>query len=133
VDVMSLVDPIADGLISIKNSDSAAKSECLYRPASKLLGEILRVMQAEGYISSYEFVEDGRDGIYRVLLLGRINQCKAIKPRHAVKKNKFEKFEKRYLPARDVGILVVSTPQGVLSHRKAKEKGVGGRLIAYVY
>jgi len=128
-----LVDPIADGLIAIKNSDNAAKKECLYRPASKLFGEILKVMQAQGYISSYEFIEDGRDGIYKVGLLGKINQCKAIKPRHAVKKNKFEKFEKRYLPARDVGIIVVSTPKGVLSHREAKEKGLGGRLIAYVY
>ncbi len=128
-----MVDPIADGLIAIKNSDNAAKKECLYRPASKLFGEILKVMQAQGYISSYEFIEDGRDGIYKVGLLGKINQCKAIKPRHAVKKNKFEKFEKRYLPARDVGIIVVSTPKGVLSHREAKEKGLGGRLIAYVY
>lgn len=130
---MSLVDPIADALIAIKNSDFAAKKECVYRPASKLLGEILKVMQSEGYISSYEFIEDGRDGIYKVGLLGKINKCKAIKPRHAVRKNKFEKFEKRYLPARDVGIIVVSTPHGVFSHRQAKEKGLGGRLIAFIY
>jgi len=130
---MSLVDPIADALIAIKNSDNAAKKECMYRPASKLLGEILKVMQAAGYISSFEFIEDGRDGIYKISLLGKINECKAIKPRYAVKKNRFETFEKRYLPARDVGILVVSTPKGVLTHRKAKEKSLGGRLIAYVY
>ena len=130
---MSLIDPIADGLIAIKNSDNASKNECMYRPAPKLFGEILKVMQAKGYISSFEFIEDGRDGVYRIGLLGKINECKAIKPRYAVKKNKFEKFEKRYLPARDVGILIVSTPRGVLTHREAKEKGVGGRLIAYVY
>ncbi len=130
---MSLVDPIADGLVAIKNSDSAAKKECLYRPASKLFGEILKVMQANGYISSFEFVKDGRDGVYKVGLLGKINDCKAIKPRYAVKKSKFESFEKRYLPARDVGIIVVSTPKGVLTHKEAKEKGLGGRLIAYVY
>jgi len=130
---MSLVDPIADGLIAVKNSDKASKKECLYRPASKLFGEILKVMQAKGYISSYEFVEDGRDGLYKIGLFGKINECRAIKPRHAVKKNKFEKFEKRYLPARDVGLIVVSTPKGVLGHKEAKEKGLGGRLIAYVY
>ena len=130
---MSLSDPIADALVSIKNNDNAAKKECMYRPASKLLGEVLKVMQAEGYISSYEFIEDGRDGIYRIGLVGKINECKAIKPRHPVKKNKYEKFEKRYLPARDVGTIVVSTPKGVLSHTEAKQKGLGGRLIAFVY
>jgi len=130
---MSLNDPLADALISIKNSDNATKKECVYRPASKLLGEVLRVMQEKGYILSYEFVDDGKEGRYRIGLLGKINECKAIKPRHAVKKNKFEKFEKRYLPARDVGTIIVSTPSGVLSHMSAKEKGLGGRLIAYVY
>ncbi len=130
---MSLIDPISDALIAIKNSDRAAKQECMYRPASKLLGKILKVMQAKGFISSFEFVEDGRDGIYKIGLLGKINECRAIKPRYAIKKNKFESFEKRYLPARDVGILIVSTPQGVLTHREAKDKGLGGRLVAYVY
>jgi small subunit ribosomal protein S8 len=130
---MSLADPIADALIAIKNSDNAAKKKCFYRPASKLLGEVLKVLQGKGYISSYEFVEDGRDGLYKIGLVGKINECRAIKPRYAVKKNKFEKFEKRYLPARDVGMLVVSTPQGVFDHRTVKEKGIGGRLIAYVY
>lgn len=130
---MSLVDPIADGLVAIKNSENAAKKECLYRPASKLFGEVLKVMQAKGYISHFEFVEDGRDGVYRIGLLGKINDCKAIKPRHAVKKDKFELFEKRYLPARDIGIIIVSTPQGVVTHKEAKERGIGGRLIAFVY
>jgi len=90
-------------------------------------------MQARGYISSFEFVQDGRDGVYRIGLLGKINDCRAVKPRYAVKKNKFEKYEKRYLPAKDVGIIVVSTPQGVFDHREAKSRGLGGRLIAYVY
>jgi len=130
---MSLADPIADALIAIKNSDNAAKKECFYRPASKLLGEVLKVLQGKGYISSYEFIEDGRDGVYKIGLVGKINECRAIKPRYAVKKNKFEKFEKRYLPARDVGMMVVSTPQGVFDHRTVKGKGIGGRLIAYVY
>ncbi len=61
------------------------------------------------------------------------NECKAIKPRYAVKKNRFEVYEKRYLPARDVGILIVSTPAGLLTHKQAKEKGIGGRLVAFVY
>jgi len=126
-------DPIADALIALKNSDAAAKRECIFRPASKLLGEILRVMQKEGYLNSFEFIDDGRDGSYRIELLGKINNCRAIKPRYAVKKSEFERYEKRYLPARDVGTLIVTTPKGVLTHREAKEKGIGGKLLAFIY
>ena len=130
---MSLVDPLADALINLKNRDVSSKKEAAIRPATKLMGEILRVMKETGYIDNFKFIEDGRQGIYEVLLGGRINNCRAIKPRYAVKKDEYEKYEKRYLPSRDIGVLVVSTSQGVLTHRKAKEKGVGGRLLAYIY
>jgi small subunit ribosomal protein S8 len=129
---MSL-DPIANALTAIKNSETAAKKNCLLRPASRLLREILRVMQENGYIDGYEFVDDKREGEFRINLAGKLNECKAIKPRYAVQKNGFEKYEKRYLPSRDIGIMIVSTPQGVLSHKTAKQRGIGGRLIAFVY
>ncbi|MBN2127040.1 MAG: 30S ribosomal protein S8 [Candidatus Diapherotrites archaeon] len=127
------MDPIADGLINLKNQESAAKKQCSVRPASKLLGEIFRVMQETGFITAYEFVEDQREGTYKVKIGGKINSCKAIKPRYAVKKDGFEKYEKRYLPAKDVGLLIVSTPKGVMSHIQAKKQNIGGRLLAYVY
>ncbi|MFH1257193.1 MAG: 30S ribosomal protein S8 [Candidatus Diapherotrites archaeon] len=130
---MTLVDPIADALVNIKNHENASKKLCIVRPAAKLLGEILRVMQEQGYISTYEFVDDGREGLYKINLMGKINECKAIKPRYAVRKNEFERYEKRYLPAKDVGSLIVSTPRGVMTHNGAKEKEIGGRLIAYIY
>lgn len=90
-------------------------------------------MQKKGYIGIYEFIDDGREGIYKIELKGKINDCKAIKPRYAVKKDGFEKFEKRYLPSKDVGMLIVSTPEGVLTHKEAKESNIGGRLLAYIY
>jgi len=130
---MSLVDPIADAMISIKNSDNASKKECVFRPASKLLGQILKVISKEGYIGKVELIDDGREGLYKIELLGKINECRAIKPRYAVKKDGFEKYEKRYLPSKDVGVLIVTTSKGVLTQKEAKEKGVGGRLLAYVY
>lgn len=130
---MSLVDPVSNALINIKNHENAAKKECMIRPASKLLGSILALIQSKEYIGSYELIDDGREGIYKVELMGRINECKAIKPRYPVKKAGYEKYEKRYLPARDIGILIVSTPQGLMSHKEARTKGLGGRLIAYLY
>jgi len=50
-----------------------------------------------------------------------------------VQKGNYEKFEKRYLPAKDFGMIIVSTNQGIMTHIEAKEKGLGGRLLAYVY
>ncbi|HLC92546.1 MAG TPA: 30S ribosomal protein S8 [archaeon] len=130
---MSRTDSIADALTHLKNSENAAKRECVVRPASKLLKEIFRIMQANGYIGSFELIDDGREGMFKVQLVGKINEARAIKPRYAVGKNEFEKFEKKYLPAYDVGTIIVSTPQGVLTHAQAKDKNTGGRLLAYIY
>ncbi|PIN85807.1 MAG: 30S ribosomal protein S8 [Candidatus Diapherotrites archaeon CG11_big_fil_rev_8_21_14_0_20_37_9] len=130
---MSRNDPIADAMVNIKNNENAAKKECIIRPGSKLMKEILKIMHDKGYIGNYEFVNDNREGFFKIELLGKINDCKAIKPRYAVKRSEFEKFEKKYLPAYDVGTIIVSTPKGVVSHREAKEKATGGRLLAYVY
>lgn len=126
-------DTIADALTNLKNHEQAAKTHCFLRPASRLLGEVLRIMNENGYIGKFELVEDGREGMYKVDLVGKINQCRAIKPRYAVKRTEFEKFEKRYLPSYDIGKIIVSTPKGVLTHAQAKDQELGGRLLAYVY
>jgi small subunit ribosomal protein S8 len=109
------------------------KQECVISPASKLLGRVLRVMQLNGYIGEFEFIDDGRSGKFKVQLLGRINKCGAIRPRFPVKENEIEEWEKKFLPSREVGVLVVSSSRGVVSHKEAEEKRVGGRLLAFVY
>lgn len=130
---MTMIDTISNGLTTIVNNELRNKRDCVIAPASKLLGRVLRAMQLNGYIGEFEFIDDGRAGKFKVQLLGRVNKCGAIKPRYSVKAEGFEEWEKKFLPARDVGILFVSTPYGVLSHREAKEKNVGGRLLAFVY
>ncbi|BAA30878.1 30S ribosomal protein S8 [Pyrococcus horikoshii] len=130
---MTLLDPLANALSHITNSERVGKREIYIKPASKLIGEVLRVMQKYGYIGEFEFIDDGRAGVYRVQLLGRINKAGAIKPRFPVKATEYEKWEKRFLPAFEFGILIVSTSQGVMSHKEARDRGIGGRLIAYVY
>jgi len=97
------------------------------------MGQVLRVMQKNGYIGEFEFIDDGRAGKYRIQLLGRVNRCGVIKPRYAVRVPELEEWEERYLPSRDVGVLIMSTPSGVLSHVEAKASKTGGRLLAYVY
>ena len=127
------MDTLTNGLITIINNEMRNKRECIISPASKLLGRVLRIMQLNGFIGEFEFIDDGRAGKFKVQLLGRINKCGAVRPRFSVKVDEFEKWEKTFLPSRDVGLMVVSTPQGVIAHREAEEKNLGGRLLAFVY
>lgn len=127
------MDTIADALTSIKNGENSAKAALRIHPASRLLKEVLGVMQEYGFVKAVEWKDVNGASEARVSLAGKINECRVIKPRYAVKKDEFEGFEKKYLPARDIGILIVSTSKGVVSHKKAKDMGLGGRLLAYVY
>lgn len=126
-------DPIADALSSIRNAERAGLGRCEIQPASKLLGNVLSVMQQAGYIGPYEFQEDHRAGRFDVELLGNVNDCGVIKPRFSVKSEDIEAWEARYLPGRDFGRLIITTTKGVVDHNEAKELGVGGKLLAYVY
>jgi small subunit ribosomal protein S8 len=126
-------DPLNDAMSQIRNAETAGKSECIIRPSSKLIGRVLKVMQDGDYISQFEYIEDGRAGMFRVMLNGNINGCGVIKPRYNVRKTDLEKYEARYLPAQDFGLLILTTTKGVITHTQAKDFGVGGRLLAYVY
>jgi len=126
-------DPLNDALSTIKNAESGGKRVCILMPSSKLIGRILKVMQDNNYIDQFEYVEDGKAGMFKVELNGNINNCGVIKPRYAVKTRDVEKFESRYLPAQNFGVLILTTTQGVVSHTEAKKLGVGGKLLAYVY
>ena len=130
---MVLLDPLADAMSTIKNAESVGKSDCFIHPASKLIGNTLKVMADLGYIGEFEFMDDGKSGMFNVKLLGKINKCGVIKPRFSTKVSELEKWEKRFLPARNFGVLMISTSQGVMSHVEARELGIGGQLLAYVY
>ncbi len=130
---MSQIDPIADALVHIQNCENASKKNVVVHPGSKLMKQILRVMQEKGYIEGFEENKERHKTMFTVTLAGKINKIAAIKPRYAVAKNDFEKYEKRYLPARDIGTIIVSTSQGVMTHTESKQKAIGGRLLAYMY
>ena len=126
-------DPLNDALIKIFNAEQAGKFDVQIKPASKMLGSVLEIMQKSGYIGQYEAVDDGRGGSYEITLRGAINRCGVVKPRFSVRRQEFEKWESRYLPAKDFGLLILTTNQGVMNHYEAKESRIGGRLLAYVY
>ena len=118
---------------SIYNNEIRHKKECLVIPASKLASEVLRTMQKHKYIGEFEFIDGGLLGKLRIQLLGRINRCGVVSPRFSVNKDGYSRWERQYLPAVGVGILIVSTPQGVMSHVEAQSENIGGRLLGYVY
>ena len=128
-----LNDPLAAALAKILNAEKIGKKEALIKPASKIVKSIFTLMNEHNYVGAYELVEDGRGGQLKINLLGNINKCGVVKPRFSVKCQDFEKWEKRYLPAKDFGIIVVTTPLGVMTHTQAKEKKTGGKLLAYCY
>ncbi|MEK6864801.1 MAG: 30S ribosomal protein S8 [Nanoarchaeota archaeon] len=130
---MSMNDTLATAMSNIMNAENIAKDSCLVTPISKMLTKMLDIMQLKGYIAGYEVTDKGRGGIYKIKLNGSINKCGVIKPRFSVSKAEFEKFEKRYLPAKDFGFIVISTTKGLITLEEAREKGLGGRLIAFVY
>ncbi len=126
-------DPLNDAMSTIKNAELAGKGICEIAPTSKLIGGVLKVMADSNYIEGFEFIEDGRSGRFTVKLKGNINNCGVIRPRFAVKRTVLEKYESRFLPAQDFGVLILTTTSGVMSHSKAKQLGIGGKLLAYVY
>ncbi|PIZ52117.1 30S ribosomal protein S8 [Candidatus Woesearchaeota archaeon CG_4_10_14_0_2_um_filter_33_13] len=128
-----LNDPLAAALAKIMNAERVGKKEVVVRPASKMIKKILTLLNEHSYLGAFEEVEDGKGGQLKVNLLGNINKCGVVKPRFSTKNGEFEKWEKRYLPAKDFGVLLISTPQGIMPHNQAKEKKIGGKLLAYCY
>lgn len=128
-----LNDTLANALSIIYNAEKIGKKECIIKPSSKIIKKIFKIMQDKQYLGEYKIIESRQGESIELTLINKINKCGVIKPRYPLKQEDFEKFEKRYLPAKDFGILIVSTSQGIMTHYEAKEKKIGGKLIAYIY
>lgn len=130
---MSLNDVLANALSKINIYEQRNKRECILYPISKLLVRVLEIMKDNNYIGDFEIIKTNRGDYIKVNLLGHINKCNAIKPRFPVSKDEYNEVEKRYLPSKGFGIIIVSTPKGVMTHKEALKNNLGGRLIAYCY
>ncbi|MEF8784200.1 MAG: 30S ribosomal protein S8 [Haloarculaceae archaeon] len=130
---MTRNDPLASALSTIDNAESVGHLTQTVEPASNEIGSVLEVFYDRGYIDGFQYVEDGKAGKFEVELKGAVNACGPVKPRYSATADEYEKWEKRFLPARDYGTLVVTTSHGIMSHYEARQEGVGGQVIAYVY
>ena len=126
-------DTLAAALSTMKNAEKKAKKEVILKPSSSVTLEVLNLLKQEGYIAEFENLPDNRGGEIKVKLNGMINNIGVIRPRYSVKLDEYEKFETRYLPAKDFGRLIVSTSKGNTTNINAKKMKTGGVLLAYVY
>ena len=122
-------DIIAKALNEIMNAKKAGKKTYIVRPVSKLLINIFEIMKKNGYI---EFnAEKGEDKIE--IEIKKLNECGAIKPRFNVGVKDIERYVRRFLPARDMGVVIISTNKGLLTDKEIGDAKIGGALIAYCY
>jgi len=123
-------DILADALNGIRNAKKARKENVKIKRVSKLLIEVLKIMKQKGAVKKYKIDTKGK---FVEVSLGDFLDCRAVKPRFSVKKDQIEKYRVRYLPARNVGTVIISTGKGLMSHDEATEKGMGGSVLAYFY
>ncbi len=126
------MDRFADTINTIKTHELLGRRECSVY-STKLVRAVLDVMKREGYIGGYEEYTEGRARMLRVALSNRINDIGVIKPRFSAGKDDIQKYEARYVPSKDFGMLVISTSKGVMTSRDVKQQNIGGKLLAYVY
>ncbi len=128
-----LNDTLANALSMIYNAEKIGKKECIIKPSSKVIKKIFEIMKDKQYIGDYQIIESRQGESIKLNLINKINKCGVIKPRYPLKNEDYEKFEKRYLPAKNFGMLIISTSQGIMTQDEAKEKKIGGKLIAFIY
>jgi small subunit ribosomal protein S8 len=126
-------DVLANVLSALNNAERVGKDKLIVAPASKMVVKVLEILKREKYITNFKVIKDLRGGTIALNLAKQINKIGVIKPRFSVSRDGLEKFEKRYLPAKDFGRIILSTPKGVITHLEAKKEKIGGVLLAYVY
>ena len=126
-------DLISDSMSSIMSAELHQKKEVVLTKCSSLLLGIVKIMKDNGYIGSYEFTPNERSGVITIKLINKINKIGSIRPRYPCTADKVESFEKVYLPAAGFGIIIISTPNGLMTHYEAKKQGLGGVLVSYCY
>ena len=131
---MNITDPIADMLTRIRNAN-AQRHETVDVPSSKLKKTIAEILLDEGYIKSFEEIEDNSQGIIRITLK-YVNKQKVISGLKRISKPGLRVYaNKEELPRvlGGMGIALISTSKGIMTDKKARQEGIGGEVLAYVW
>ncbi|MFK3587483.1 MULTISPECIES: 30S ribosomal protein S8 [Lactobacillus] len=132
---MVLTDPIADFLTRIRNANMA-KHDSVEIPASNIKKSLAEILKQEGFIKDYEVTEDGKQGVIKVFLKYGPNGERVISGLKRISKPGLRNYVSAdNLPKvlNGLGIAIVSTSAGILTDKEAREKHIGGEVIAYVW
>lgn len=132
---MTMTDPIADMLTRIRNANTVGH-EFVEIPASKMKTSIAEILLHEGFIKSFDVVDDSKQGIIKVEMKYGANKEKVINGIKKISKPGLKVYAKANEVPKvlgGLGIAIVSTSKGVISDKKARELGVGGEVICYVW
>ena len=132
---MQITDPIADMLTRIRNAGTA-KHETVDVPASKMKKAIAQILLDEGYIKSFQIIEDGTQGVIRIALKYLPGKEKAIQGLRRVSKPGLRVYAGAdELPRvlKGLGIAIISTSKGIMTDKKARAAHVGGEVLAFVW
>ena len=132
---MHITDPVADMLTRIRNANNA-KHETVDVPASNMKKSISQILLDEGYIKSFQIVEDGTQGIIRITLKYNAGKEKVISGLRRVSKPGLRVYvgaDELPQVLRGLGIAIVSTSKGVMTDKAARAAHVGGEVLAFIW
>ena len=132
---MQITDPIADMLTRIRNANSA-KHETVDVPVSNMKKAIADILLEEGYIKSYEIIDDGKQGMIHITLKYGANKEKVISGLQRVSKPGLRVYagcEELPKVLKGLGIAIVSTSKGIMTDKKARAEKIGGEVLAFVW
>lgn len=132
---MQITDSIADMLTRIRNANSA-KHDTVDIPASNMKKSIAQILLDEGYIKSFQVIEDNKQGVIRVALKYGENKNQIISGLRRISKpglRIYTSCEDCPKVMKGLGIAILSTPKGVMTNKAAKKANVGGEVLAYIW
>ena len=132
---MQITDPIADMLTRIRNAGTA-KHETVDVPASKMKKAIAQILLDEGYIKSFQIIEDGTQGVIRITLKYLPGKEKAIQGLRRVSKPGLRVYagaEELPRVLKGLGIAIISTSKGIMTDKAARAANVGGEVLAFIW
>ena len=132
---MQMSDVIADMLTRIRNANNA-KHSTVDIPASNMKKAIADILVEEGYVKSYQVIEDGKQGVIRVTLKYTAGKQKVIRGIRRVSKpglRKYAGYEDMPKVMNGLGIAIVSTSKGIMTDKKARANKIGGEVLAFVW
>ncbi|ABO48778.1 SSU ribosomal protein S8P [Desulforamulus reducens MI-1] len=132
---MVMTDPIADFLTRVRNANTVYHDK-VEAPASNVKKAIAEILKQEGYIKDYESVEDGKQGIIRLYLKYGANKQRVITGLKRISKPGLRVYAKKDQIPRvlgGLGIAIVSTSKGIMTDKQARQSGLGGEVICYVW